>query len=107
MAEVAAEIVAEEKEFLHKAKMEKAQAGAEREAAAAAAAAAVITSDGEFAEVVGAVGDGGGDLLDGSPLVREESTVEKSAMATLAAREQAEVFQAQTKTKKKNGKKKR
>ena len=40
-------------------------------------------------------------------MVREESTVEKSAMATLAAQEQAEVFQAQTKTKKKNGKKKR
>ena len=110
VAEVAAEIVAEEKEFLQKAKMEKARADAEKEAAAAAAS-AVISSDGEsggaesqeFAEGVGAAGDGG-ERLEGAPLVREESTVEKSAMATLAAKEQAEVLQSHTN---KSGKKKK
>ena len=73
-----------------------------------AAPAAVISSDGDIIETIEEHSQtaerGDIDSIEGASLIREESTVEKSAMATLAAKEQAELLeQPRSKKGKKKG----
>ena len=60
-------------------------------------AVSLVSSDGDIDDSV--IDQNPEICWTGAPLVREESTVEKSAMATLAAKEQADSLKGQTKKK--------
>ena len=104
VAEIAAEIVAEETELMRIAKIEKNKE--KTNVLADGAAGAVVSSDGEgidfeIQEFADTNTNSDAGSLEGASLKREESTVEKSAMATLAAQEKAQVLQNAKSEKKK------